>query len=273
MRKEEIREVVRDRYGRIAAQWSSCCGPAEPCGCGSPQDTASKAIGYTEEELGAIPDGADLGLGCGNPTALASLKPGEVVLDLGAGAGIDCFLAANAVGETGRVIGVDMTSEMLEKARANARNGGFDNVEFRLGEIENLPVADGSVDVVISNCVVNLSPDKERVFKEAHRVLKSGGRVMVSDIALLRPLPEGIKSSVEAYVGCIAGATTKDDYLATVKGAGFRDVEVISERSTKGLLDGARVAEAAARFGISTAEVMEAADSVISMGVQAVKQG
>ena len=189
------------------------------------------AVGYSAEELQAIPEEARMGLGCGNPTALASMKEGEVVLDLGAGGGIDCFLAAVAVGETGRVIGVDMTPEMLHRARENARNGGYDKVEFRLGEIENLPLADSTVDAVISNCVVNLSPDKARVFKEAYRVLKPGGRVMVSDIVLTRELPEDIRNSLAAYAGCVAGASLKEDYLATIAKAGFENVEIVSEQS------------------------------------------
>lgn len=181
-----------------------------------------------------------MGLGCGNPTALASLEEGEVVLDLGAGGGIDCFLAAIAVGKTGRVIGVDMTPEMLQRARDNARNGGYDNVEFRLGEIENLPVADSTADAVISNCVINLSPDKVRVFNEAYRVLKPGGRVMVSDIVLTRELAEDIRNSLAAYAGCVAGASLKEDYLATIARAGFESVEIVSEQSTgSGELEGA----------------------------------
>ena len=189
------------------------------------------AVGYSAEELQAIPEEARMGLGCGNPTALASLKEGEVVLDLGAGGGIDCFLAAVAVGKTGKIIGVDMTPEMLHRARDNARQGGYDNVEFRLGEIENLPVADSTVDAVISNCVVNLAPDKARVFKEAYRVLKPGGRVMVSDIVLTRELPDDIRSSLAAYAGCVAGALLKEDYLATIAGAGFENIEVVSEQA------------------------------------------
>jgi arsenite methyltransferase len=196
-------------------------------------------IGYSAEELQSIPEEARMGLGCGNPTALASLKEGEVVLDLGAGGGIDCFLASVAVGKTGRVIGVDMTPEMLHRARENARNGSYDNVEFRLGEIENLPVADGTVDVVISNCVINLSPDKARVFNEAYRVLKPGGRVMVSDMVLTRELPENVRNSLAAYAGCVAGASLKEDYLATITKAGFEDVEVVSEQSSgSGELEG-----------------------------------
>ena len=232
MRKEEIKKVVREGYAKIAKQDSSCCVPANSC-CGSTdlaQDT-SKSIGYTEEELKAVPEGANLGLGCGNPVALASLKEGETVLDLGSGAGFDCFLAANRVGNTGRVIGVDMTPEMIEKARENARKGNYQNVEFRFGEIENLPVADSSVDVVISNCVINLSPDKRRVFNEAFRVLKPGGRLMVSDIVLLRELPDFIKNSIEAYIGCLSGAIMKDEYIDAIKAAGFQKVRIIDEFS------------------------------------------
>ena len=273
MKDEEIRKAVREGYSKIALQESSCCGPANTCGCGcgSPQETVSRAIGYTDEQLAAVPDGANLGLGCGNPTALASLKEGEVVLDLGSGGGFDCFLAANAVGEGGRIIGVDMTAEMIEKARENAKKGNYHNVEFRLGEIENLPVADNSVDVVISNCVINLSPEKGRVFKEVYRALKPGGRLMISDIALLKELPDVIKGSVEAYVGCVAGATTKQEYLATVEAAEFGEVEVVSEVSTKGLYEGNTAQAIAEKLGISQGILSEATDSIVSMQVRAVK--
>ncbi len=271
MRDEEIRKAVRKGYGKIAVQENSCCGTADVCGCGSSQDTLTKAIGYTDEELKAVPDGANLGLGCGNPTALASLKEGEVVLDLGSGAGIDCFLAADKVGESGRVIGVDMTPQMLERARENARKGDYQNVEFRLGEIENLPVADNSVDVVISNCVINLSPDKGRVFKEAYRALKPGGRMMISDIVLLQELPEAIKSSIAAYVGCVAGATMKQEYLATIKALGFQEVEIVSEVSAKGMYNDTTVEAIAENLGMSPGVTEEAADSIVSIKVRAVK--
>lgn len=236
------------------ASAASCCGPQEAvseasccasaqgtgdltnCGCSaadesSAVDESSMAVGYSAKELGTIPGGANLGLGCGNPTALASLKEGEVVLDLGSGGGIDCFLAAQKVGKDGRVIGVDMTPEMVERARENARKADYTNVDFRLGEIENLPVADNTVDVVISNCVINLSPNKGRVFAEAYRALKPGGRVMVSDIVLLKELPESVRNSAAAYAACIGGASIKEEYLATVAAAGFKDVEVLSETS------------------------------------------
>jgi ubiquinone/menaquinone biosynthesis C-methylase UbiE len=203
---------------------SSCCG-GEP---DRPKKLGRK-IGYRENELNAVPEGANLGLGCGNPTALASLRKGETVLDLGSGAGFDCFLAANRVGPTGRVIGVDMTPEMIAKARRNARKGDYQSVEFRLGEIESLPVEDDSVDVVISNCVINLVPDKRRTFKEAFRALRPGGRMFVSDLVLTRPLPEKVLAASSALVGCIAGAWMRDRYLAAVKAAGFHKVRVLSQ--------------------------------------------
>ncbi len=273
MKEEEIRKAVRESYGKIAVKEATGCGPATSCGCGcgSMQDIVSKAIGYSDEEIKAVPEGANLGLGCGNPTALASLKEGEVVLDLGSGAGFDCFLAADKVGESGRVIGVDMTAEMIEQARENARKGDYRNVEFRLGEIENLPMADNSVDVVISNCVINLSPDKKRVYEEAFRILKPGGRVMVSDIALLKELPAALKGNIAAYVGCVAGATTREEYLATVAAVGFKDVEIVNEVNVKGLY-----AEATISFGLTEDEITEeqlreAGDSMISMQIQAFK--
>ena len=226
----DIRTVVREKYGAIAegqkVGGGGCCG--SECGCGSGGDVLAQ-IGYTDEQAAAIPDGANLGLGCGNPLAHADVKPGETVLDLGSGAGIDCFLAARETGPTGRVIGVDMTHAMIEKARANQTKSKFANVEFRLGEIEHLPVADASVDVIISNCVVNLSPDKPQVFREAIRVLKPGGRMLVSDIVLTRPLSPEQEKNVDLYVGCVAGASLKHDYLAMMRGAGFRDVEVVNE--------------------------------------------
>ncbi len=215
-----------------AADAASCCGPqtTDAAGCGSNRaEETAMGIGYSAGELGALPEGANMGLGCGNPTALATLTEGEVVLDLGSGGGIDCFLAASAVGKGGSVIGVDMTPEMISKARGNAQKGGYENVDFRLGEIENLPVADETVDAVISNCVINLSTNKARVFEESYRALRPGGRVMVWDIVLRQDLPEHIKNSVAAYAGCVAGAQEKEEYLATVRRAGFEAVEIVSE--------------------------------------------
>ncbi|MDH5596267.1 MAG: arsenite methyltransferase [Candidatus Bathyarchaeota archaeon] len=230
MEEEKIKKVVREGYAKIAKTEDSCCGSTVSC-CDSTNlhEEISKKIGYAEEELRSVPEGANLGLGCGNPVVLASLKKGETVLDLGSGAGLDCFLAANKVGEKGRVIGVDMTPEMIDKARENTRENNYKNVEFRLGEIENLPVADNTVDVIISNCVINLSPNKRRVFKEAFRALKPGGRLMVSDIVLLKELPEAIKKSVKAYIGCLSGAAMKDKYIETIKEAGFQEVRIIEE--------------------------------------------
>jgi arsenite methyltransferase len=230
MKEEKIKKIVKEGYGKIAKQDSSCCVPADSC-CGGPDQAQdiSRKIGYSEEDLKAIPEGANLGLGCGNPVALASLREGETVLDLGSGAGFDCFLAANKIGKNGRVIGVDITPEMVEKAREIAKKSNYENVEFKLGEIENLPVPDNSVDIVISNCVINLSPDKTEVFKEVFRVLKPGGRLMISDIVLLKELPDPIKNSIEAYVGCVSGAIIKDEYLEAIKEAGFEEVKIINE--------------------------------------------
>jgi SAM-dependent methyltransferase len=229
--KKDMRKKVQERYGQIAASAGSCCGPAK-AGCCSTAPSAtelSAEVGYSVSELAMIPEGANLGLGCGNPVALASLRPGETVLDLGSGGGIDCFLAASKVGPEGRVIGVDMTAEMIHLARENARKSDLKNVEFRLGEIEHLPLADGSVDAAISNCVINLSTDKERVFCEIFRVLKAGGRMMVSDIVLDGELPVKVKDSVAAYTGCIGGALKRDEYLAAIAKAGFTRVEIVAE--------------------------------------------
>jgi len=273
----EIRNAVRGRYGAIARKSGSCCGPAAGC-CGTTgrdavAGAAGKMVGYTDAEMGSVPEGANLGLGCGNPLAHASIRPGETVLDLGAGAGFDCFLAAKATGPSGRVIGVDMTPEMVEKARGNARKGGYANVEFRLGEIETLPVADASVDCVISNCVINLAPDKPRVFREAFRVLKAGGRLMVSDIVLKGTLPEAVKNSVAAYTGCIAGATSKEEYLGALAAAGFREIRVVDETAFPVDLapDGPLAKAAAEEFGIAPAELATIAASVASVKVFAVK--
>jgi len=274
MKEEKIKQVVKEPYAEIAKRENPCCGPLSSC-CGSSdvtQDT-SKKIGYSDEELNVAPEGSNLGLGCGNPVALASLTEGEAVLDLGSGAGFDCFLAANKVGEGGKVIGVDMTPEMIDKARENATKANYGNVEFRLGEIENIPAADNSVDVVISNCVINLSPDKRKVFNEAFRVLKSGGRLMVSDIVLKKELPDLIKDSVEAYVGCVSGAMMKEEYIGAIKEAGFREVKVIDETSfpiefmandptAKGVID---------KINDLTGKLEEIGNSVVSVNVEGKK--
>jgi len=224
----ELKVLVKKSYGTIAQKGGSCC-PSKSC-CGTvPAEMTAKKIGYTEDDLNAVPSGSNLGLGCGNPLALASINEGETVLDLGSGAGFDSFLAARNVGPSGKVIGVDMTPEMVVKAKENAAKGNYSNVEFRLGELENLPVSDSSVDVIISNCVINLVPDKKKVFEEAFRVLKAGGRLIVSDLVLLKELPSSIRHSVEAYVGCISGAIRKEEYLGFMRSAGFQEIEVNEE--------------------------------------------
>lgn len=269
MKTEDIRKYVRDRYAGIAKQGGSCCGPSECCGTADPAEEASGRIGYSEEEMNAVPQGANLGLGCGNPTALASLRAGETVLDLGSGAGFDCFLAAERVGQSGKVIGVDMTPEMIEKARGNARKGGYDNVEFRLGEIEHLPAANDSVDIVISNCVINLSPAKDKAFAEACRVLKPGGRAMISDIVLTGDLPESVAQSLAAYAGCIAGAIRKEEYLRLMEAAGFQDVQVVQESRfeiAENEID-AYARSIAGNFNVPPEAVREAARSVLSVQV------
>jgi len=276
MGKKEVRKAVRQGYAQVAKSGSSCCAPQNPC-CGitNRATNISKKIGYTDGDIQSVPEDANLGLGCGNPVALASLKEGEVVVDLGSGAGFDCFLAANRVGKTGKVIGVDMTPEMVEKARENAHKGDYENVEFRLGEIENLPVADNHVDVIISNCVINLSPDKDRVFQEAFRVLKPGGRLMVSDMVLVSELPDSIKNSVAAYIGCLAGAMLKDEYLEAIKAAGFKQVSIIDETSfpTDYAPNDPTVQALLNDSGIPRADLKKLGSSIGSVKVHAVKSG
>ena len=271
MEEEEIKSAVRDAYSKVAKREITI--PLNPLKCccnkGDLADSISRAVGYNKEELASVPEGANLGLGCGNPTALASLKEGETVLDLGSGAGFDCFLAANAVGAAGHVIGVDMTPEMIEKARANARKGGYSNVDFRLGELEHLPAADNSVDVIISNCVINLTPDKAAVFREAFRVLKPGGRLAVSDMVLLHELPDVVKQSVAAYVGCLSGAIMKDAYIATIRAAGFDDVRIVEESSFPLDYMASDPSAQAIRDSINLTpdELRDLADSVVSIKV------
>lgn len=256
MKSNDIKKIVKEKYAKIAATNGSCCsGPS--CGCGQDiVEVISKKVGYNDSELKTIPDGANLGLGCGNPIALASIKEGETVLDLGSGAGLDCFLAAKRVGGSGKVIGVDMTPEMVEKAKRNAERGEYKNIKFKLGDIEKLPVEDNSVDVIISNCVINLSPDKRKVFREAFRVLKNGGRLMVSDLVLEKELPKEIKKSVKAYVGCVSGALLKNEYLRCIKEAGFDRIKIINETGypAEGMIDA------------------ETAKTVISIKVSAIKR-
>ena len=274
MEEKDIKEIVKEGYAKIAKQSSSCCGPVNSC-CGSPDQTQqmSTRIGYSMEELKTVPEGANLGLGCGNPVALASLRKGETVLDLGSGAGFDCFLASNQVGKDGKVIGVDMTPEMVKKARENATKGNYRNVEFKLGEIEKLPVSDSLVDVIISNCVINLSPNKGKVFQEAFRVLKPGGRLMISDIVLLKELPAPIKQSVEAYIGCVAGAVLKDEYLQKIEGAGFKNVRVIEESTfpIDLMLDDPTAKAVIENLKLSSEKAKELAGSIASIKVNGIK--
>jgi arsenite methyltransferase len=274
MDKDEIKNKVKEGYGRVAIENRPCGGaPSSCCGAGATFLTIGEMIGYSREEMGQVPEGANLGLGCGNPVALASLKAGQTVLDLGSGAGFDCFLAARAVGEQGRVIGVDMTSEMVDKARENAKKGGYRNVEFRLGDIEDLPVVDDSVDVILSNCVINLSPNKPKVFSEAFRVLKPGGKLTLSDIVLLQPLPAVLANSAAAYLGCVAGASLKSDYLEMLSAAGFADVQVVGENSfylgdaTVDPVVQAIIAEAK----LTPEKIKEAGESIVSIKVVAAK--
>lgn len=228
LKHDEIRQAVRQRYSEVANTESACGGGPSCCGTGDSASAAdaSVTLGYSETDVATVPDGANLGLGCGNPQAIAALKPGEIALDLGSGGGFDCFLAARQVGDRGHVIGVDMTPAMISRARANAVKGGYRNVEFRLGEIENLPLADNSVDVIISNCVINLSPDKERVFKETFRVLKPGGRLAISDVVATATLPEAVRNDMTLFTGCMAGASLIGEIEDMLRAAGFADIRL-----------------------------------------------
>lgn len=228
MKKDNIKQIVKKHYGKIAIKnGAGCC--SNSCGCGdkTTNEQIAKSIGYSNQEIGTVSE-SNLGLGCGNPTGMGNIKEGDVVLDLGSGAGFDCFLAAKKAGNTGRVIGVDITQEMITKANENAKKFNYNNVEFRLGDIENLPVENNSIDVIISNCVVNLAPDKSKVFKEAFRVLKNGGRVYISDIVLLENISDEQKGNDELIAGCVGGALLKDDYLKIIKDTGFK-VKILSE--------------------------------------------
>ena len=264
----KVREMVSEGYAQVVRQASSCCGGQQ-----SEKASAARKVGYQDEQLEAVPDGANLGVGCGNPTAIDALQPGEVVVDLGSGAGMDSFLAARQVGASGRVIGIDMTDAMLEKARENARRGGFENVEFRKGIIEELPLEDESVDVILSNCVINLSPEKQRVYAEAYRVLKPGGRIMVSDVVLEQPLPAKILESVAVYIGCVGGASLREEYLETIRKAGFSEVRVEREACFGDAidLDDPQIAAAMEELEISREQARDLSKAVTSLHVFARK--
>ncbi len=258
---EKVRQAVRKTYGRVAANTTGCgCSSSSCCGDQkelSPEEMSQK-LGYSSQDVSTVPEGANMGLGCGNPQAIASLKPGETVIDLGSGGGFDCFLAAGAVGPTGHVIGVDMTPEMITKARENAAKTDFDNVEFRFGEIEHLPIADNTVDVIISNCVINLSPAKSDVFADAFRVLKKGGRLAVSDIVATAELPEKIKNDLALYAGCVAVASTIENIESMLKNAGFTDIRITAnEQSREAIRD--------------WAPDLQIADYIVSANIEAVK--
>lgn len=272
MDSQTIKAAVRERYAGFVTNNQSCCPPSSSCGCATDEDPSLR-LGYANQDIEAVPEGANLGLGCGNPVALASLRPGETVLDLGSGAGFDAFLASKRVGPEGHVIGVDMTPQMIERASALAKTHGYTNVEFRLGDIETLPVADGTVDAIISNCVVNLSTDKQRVFREAFRVLKPGGRLMVSDLVLVQPLPEAIRQDLDVYGACIGGALLKSEYLAAIEAAGFERVAIVGERGYGLDMFSPELMEAAkARYpGLSEEELASAAGAVLSIQVEGTK--
>jgi arsenite methyltransferase len=262
VKSEAIRKAVRETYGNIATTATAGCGCSGTGCCGTSGSGSaaelSMALGYSSDEVQVVPEGANMGLGCGNPQSIAGLKPGERVLDLGSGGGFDAFLAARQVGDSGQVIGVDMTPEMIAKARVNAGKGGYRNVEFRLGEIENLPVADESVDVIISNCVINLSPDKPRVFSEAYRVLRQGGRLAVSDIVAFAELPEEARQDMKLHTGCFAGASMISELENLLRTTGFEQIRVVP-------IDGSR------SFMRDWFQGMDITDYALSASIEAVK--
>ena len=273
MKEKEIKRAVKEGYARIAKQATSYYSSQEGSGYFDNLEDICKRIGYSEEDISAAPPESNLGLGCGNPVALAAIKEGERVLDMGSGAGFDCFLASSLVGPSGQVIGVDITSEMVDKARANAKKGGYENIDFRQGDLENMPVADSYVDVVISNCVINLVPNKRLVFKEAFRVLKPGGRLAISDVVLTRELPDFVKNSTKAYIGCLAGAIMKQEYLQIIGNVGFSDISVAAESSfpVQSLLCESRGSSAIEMPQFSPEQQKEIAESVLSIKVNARK--
>ena len=273
MKEKEIKRAVKEGYARIAKQATSYYSSQEGSGYFDNLEDICKRIGYSEEDISAAPPESNLGLGCGNPVALAAIKEGERVLDMGSGAGFDCFLASSLVGPSGQVIGVDITSEMVDKARANAKKGGYENIDFRQGDLENMPVADNYVDVVISNCVINLVPNKRLVFKEAFRVLKPGGRLAISDVVLTRELPDFVKNSTRAYIGCLAGAIMKQEYLEIIANVGFSDISVAAESSfpVQSLLCESGGSAAIEMPQFSPEQQKEIAESVLSIKVNARK--
>ena len=257
---DTIRQLVRDNYGKIASAFGTGCNTVARKPCCSGAEIDANRIGYSNAQIESAPDAATMGLGCGNPQAIAGLKPGETVLDLGSGAGFDCFLAARAVGETGRVIGVDMTDGMIRKARRNAKRAGIGNVSFRAGEIERLPVADGTVDVIMSNCVINLSPEKEAVFREAYRVLKPGGRIAISDVVALRPLPPSMQADKQLHCACIGGAALREDLRQILEKAGFEKIVIAPVAESRDLIE-------------EWVPGRNAQDYVVSAMIEAVKPG
>ena len=276
MNNDEILKNVKSGYADILKRNTkknfltnifSCCNPAEIA------NDIGKKIGYTEEELTKVPADANLGIGCGNPTALASIKKGETILDLGSGAGFDCFLAATETGPTGQVIGVDITPEMIAQAEKNATHGNYQNVEFKLGAIENLPIEDNSIDLIISNCVINLSNQKDQVFREAYRVAKPKGRLMISDIILLNDLPDYILNSVEGHIACLSGAIRKEDYLEAIKGAGFSQVKIDKQTAfpLELMLNDPIARKIVQENNLSDSEIKVIANSIVSMSISAQK--
>jgi ubiquinone/menaquinone biosynthesis C-methylase UbiE len=273
MKDIEIKEKVRQGYGKIARESSSCCPTTSCCSPLLKAEEISRDIGYGQEDISSVPEGSNLGLGCGNPIATASVKKGETIIDLGSGAGFDSFLAANATGKDGKVIGIDMTPDMVAKARKNAEKSGYKNVEFILAEIEHVPLEDNIADLIISNCVINLAPDKKKVFSEAYRLLKPGGRMMVSDIVLKKDLPANILDSVEAYIGCISGAEKVKDYLDYINNAGFREVEILDESvfSLDNINKNESFKEIMKTCNISEKDIGDTQKSIISIKVSAIK--
>lgn len=259
VKNDEIRQAVREQYSKVAQDEVCGCNPSSCCGTSPASfEEISEAMGYSSTEMSTVPQGANLGLGCGNPQAIAKLKSGETVLDLGSGAGFDCFLAANQVGNKGKVIGVDMTPTMITKARSNAHKGNFDHVEFRLGEIESLPVADNSIDVIISNCVINLSPDKQKVFNDSYRVLKNGGRLAISDVVAFAEIPEELQKDMTLLTGCMAGASQISEVKEMLKAAGFKQIRITPKDESK-------------QFISNWAPGTNITDYVVSANIEAVK--